>query len=94
MEETAVDPDAVARYLGRYREEESGDEVEILIDGRYLAINTESDQLLHFWEVPGQNAWLIRESGVIIATFEEEDGEIVSITRRAGQSARTFLRLE
>jgi CubicO group peptidase (beta-lactamase class C family) len=76
------DPAVVGKYLGHYHDPEADEEVEVLIDGDYVALKT-SQGTFHLWKIPVADAWQVRESPLTNLTFEEEDGQVVSLTRHS-----------
>jgi CubicO group peptidase (beta-lactamase class C family) len=76
------DPDLVAKISGRYRDPESDAEVEVLVDGDYVAIRREGD-VFHLWKVPIAEIWQVRENPMVSITFEESDGVVTSFTRHS-----------
>ena len=79
-EATAVDPAVVEKYLGRYLDPETDEPVEILVEGRYLCARF-PQVLTHLWEIPGAGRWLVRENPMLMISFQEEGGLVVSLTR-------------
>lgn len=89
-EENRPDPEVVGKYLGTYHDPEADEELEVFIDGDYLALRTASDKLFHLWKVPGENAWLVRQMPMMTIGFQEEDGAVVALSR-AGPAGKTSM---
>ncbi len=89
-EANRVKPEVVGKYLGQYHDPETEEDVEVLIDGDYLAIRA-SEQLFHLWKVPGQEVWVARESPLVSVSFQEEEGQVVSFTRHGPGGAELVL---
>ncbi len=86
-----VDPEVVGKYLGKYHDPESDADVEVLIDGDYVGVRNPDGVMFHLWNVPGKDAWQVRESPTVALTFQEEDGRVVSLTRNSPGGAKLVM---
>lgn len=94
-EKNRLDPDAAARFLGRYADAASGTAVEVVIDRGYLALRDAAGAHYHLWKVPGREQWRVRANLALAITFQERDGHVVSFTQRsAGSPDLVLLREE
>ena len=75
------DLELVGKYLGTYHDPEEDGDLEVFIDGDYLAARIPSGNLLHLWKVPKVEVWQVRENAVYTVTFQEQDGVVLSLTR-------------
>lgn len=94
MEATRAVPEDVGKYFGVYEDSESEGTVEVLIDGRYLTMRLSEGTDFHLWQVPGENAWVVKEQPMAVISFQEEGGVVVSATRRVRGQELVLPRIE
>lgn len=86
-----VDPDAVASFLGIYKDDESEGRVEVLLDGTVMRIK-ETDETTGFDLVPTDDParFQVKQVPSLFISFQlNSDGDVVSLTREMGE--RTWL---
>lgn len=84
------DPAVVGKLLGRYHDPQEDEDVEVFVDGDYLAVRTEQ-YTFHLWKVPVADVWQVRENPFVSLTFQEEDGAVVSVTRSGADGSELVL---
>ena len=93
-EESRPDPEVVDRFLGKYHDPEEDEDVEVFVDGDYVAVRS-SKGTFHLWKVPVADVWQVRENPMLSLTFQEEGGVVVSFTRQSpGGAELVFPRVE
>ncbi|MEX1344800.1 MAG: serine hydrolase domain-containing protein [Candidatus Limnocylindrales bacterium] len=93
--EVALEPGAVEPYLGWYREEGSGREVEVLLQEGRLAVRIpETLEPLELFPPDEDEVWRVRMSPAVGFEFIEEDGEVVAYVARGPGGESTFRRFD
>ena len=79
-----LDETSAAKFLGDYREATQGVTIGIVVDRGNLAVRDPSGALFHLWKQPNSERWRVRANLAVHFTFTEQEGRIVSCTRRGG----------
>ena len=91
--EVALQPADVEPYLGWYREDATGREIEVLLqDGRLALRIPETPEPLDLFPPDDDGIWRLRMSQVVGIEFLEEDGEVGAYVARGPGGESTFSR--
>jgi hypothetical protein len=79
--ELPLDLEQVKKYLGIYRDEKTGQDVEIIIQNTHLAIKVPTIQVpLEFYSPDENGFWAMRLNPSTSIRFNEKDGKVISYT--------------
>jgi hypothetical protein len=93
--EVVLRPEDVERYLGWFRDAETGRDVEVVFqDGRLALRIPESTEPLGLFPPDADSAWRVRIQPSVEIRFTEEGGEIVSYVARGPGGEATFARMD
>jgi CubicO group peptidase (beta-lactamase class C family) len=93
--EATLRPEDVEKYLGWFRDVETGGEVEVVLQAGRLALRTpEASEPLALFPPDDDGAWRLRMNPAVEIRFTEEDGEIVSYVARGPGGEATFTRMD
>lgn len=85
----------VEKYLGWFRDAETGREVEVLLrDGRLALRIPESTDPLELFPPDADGAWRVRIQPSVSVLFGEEDGQVVSYSALGPGGEATFTRID
>ncbi len=73
------------KYLGKYRDDTLGEDVEILIQNNHLAVDIPSQMVVELRPPDEEGFWAARMSGDKGLVFKEEDGRVVAVTAVDGE---------
>jgi hypothetical protein len=93
--EVVLQPEDVEPYLGWYREEDTGREVEVLLhEGRLAVRIPETPEPLDLFPPDDDGVWRLRMSQAVGFEFVEEGGEVVAYVARGPGGESTFHRFD
>ncbi len=93
--EVALQLEDVEPYLGWFREEDSGREVEVLLhEGRLAVRIPETPEPLDLFPPDDEGIWRLRMSQAVGFEFIEEGGEVLSYVARGPGGESTFHRFD
>jgi len=79
--EIPLDLEKVKKYLGIYRDEKTGQEVEIIINNNNLAARVPTIRVpLEFYPPDENGLWVMRQNPSTSVRFNEKDGKVISYT--------------
>jgi len=93
--EVALELADVAKYLGWFRDAETGREVEVVFEAGRLALRIpETTEPLELFPPDADGAWRPRITPAVEIRFTDEDGQTVSYAARGPGGEATFTRME